>query len=924
MNYLSPDHLIIYASLLITLVVGYWSGRGIKDIRNYAIANKMYGTGTLVLTYMATNFAGAGLINDTAQVFANGIIMAVARVGLILLYVLLGLFIVPKAANFGHCITMGDLMEHFYDKYGKIIAGILGLLTSLCIASMEMIVLGIIFESLLGIKASWGVAIGGLVLTIYSAHGGIKAVTTTDVLQFAILIVVIPITATMAVGHVGGIQELFTKVPTVKFEIFNHERFSYYATLFLMWTILPAGLIDPAIIQRLLMAKRPSQIRKQYLIIAALDPSLNIILMLIGLAGLVLYPTIEATQVFPHIVQELLPVGIKGLAIAGVLAVSMSTIDSYLHASGLTFTHDVLKPICDSRKVAINELSWAQYSTLAIGIVAIGIGIAGAGATTDEILNYAFTSLGFTGPILMFPLLSGIMGLKTDKRSFYTALPITILVYVIATIYLPATHSHLSLPISILANGIVFFGMHIVQNKGFSIVQQMQYVEIDRVWRPKWGRFFQQLALYIPTPSNIVHYSQQRVIKYGAPYLIFGIFCCVSFIVPYFMWSPIAHQSYSIMLPLRLVGAFLCVLLLFEEKWPSTLKPYMPTFWHATVLYCIPFTTTVMFLLAQGSVEWLVNVTMSIMFMIVLVDWISFFILMGAGVSLGVLFYTQVVGTVHLTLDFTNVYLLVYQVFFATLIGLIFARRKEQNFLEKLQISQLLGDTVSQEAKRTLWSLDQLAHVVDGHVRMYAQQAQELQEQGKVEEGQVKLTIKPDTIEYIGNLMFASLAVIRQSEQALDILTSALKAKVIAPHLEPCAIGPCVSISIEECFFQQEPYLLEADLRQDFKAKISPLHFQYVVLCLLRYICSYPDRGAIKVNLTPGSLQIKAYGINLAPSVAVALFTLDSEVGQRENANLDMTICKLIMEALEGRILCKSGQLEGASYLEFVLKLPSM
>ncbi|MEL6153090.1 MAG: sodium:solute symporter family protein, partial [Bacteroidota bacterium] len=356
--------------------------------------------------------------------------------------------------------TMGDLMEQFYGTKSKIIAGTLGLMTSICIASMEMIVLGIVLQSLLGVKASWGVWIAGGALALYSAHGGIKAVTTTDVLQFAVLIIAIPMAAIVVVKHAGGVANMLAQVPETKFNILEHEKFSYYFTLFLIWSFIPAGMIDPAIIQRLLMSKRPDQLRKQYLIMAGISPLLRLIIMLIGLAGVVLYPTLEATKLFPHLIEELMPVGIKGITIAGVLAVSTSTIDSYLHVCGLTFAHDVLEPICQQRNITINELRWARYSTLLIGIIAVMIGAAGAGATTDTILGFAFTALGFTGPLLMFPLLAGIMGLKIKNHIFYIALCVTLGAYVIAQLVLPPDQSHLTMLITIAANGIAFFGAH--------------------------------------------------------------------------------------------------------------------------------------------------------------------------------------------------------------------------------------------------------------------------------------------------------------------------------------------------------------------------------------------------------------------------------------------------------------------------------
>ncbi len=58
MHYLSIDHLIVGSFLLLTLLIGLRAGRGIKDIREYAIANKQFGTGALTLTLVATYIGG--------------------------------------------------------------------------------------------------------------------------------------------------------------------------------------------------------------------------------------------------------------------------------------------------------------------------------------------------------------------------------------------------------------------------------------------------------------------------------------------------------------------------------------------------------------------------------------------------------------------------------------------------------------------------------------------------------------------------------------------------------------------------------------------------------------------------------------------------------------------------------------------------
>jgi Na+/proline symporter/signal transduction histidine kinase len=693
MNYLSIDYLIVYAFLAITLFIGIRAGRGIKNIREYAIGNKTFSTSALVLTLLATNIAGASVIHGTTRIFSEGIIMTVALLGVSISFLITAVFIAPKAAHFDNCLTMGDLMKNFYGPYSGIIAGILGLLNAVLLAGMELHVLGIICESLLGIQAKWGIIVGGLALATYSAHGGIKAVTTTDILQFIMLAIFIPLIAYKAVGRIGSIKELIQQVPAERLEIFSHKDFSFYLTLFLMW-VIPAGMIDPAIIQRLLMAKTGTQLRNQYLVVAAFDPVFQLVLLLIGFSALVLYPNLKADQVISHLIHTLLPIGVQGLAIAGVLAVCMSTIDSYLHAAGLTLVHDIIQPIYEKKNKFINEVKGARYATILIGLIGIYIGL-----KASDILGLAFSALEFTSPLLMFPLFAGIMGLKTDKQKFYKALVITLITFVFCKLLLPASKSHFTILITMAANGISFFGMHFIKHKGFAIVNRTQGKET--LWKPHRKALLNSLKAILPTPKRIIAYSQEKVALYGAPYILFGIFCVINYTVPYFIWTETPPQHENLMIYLRVIGGILCVLLIVKEKWPKSLLPYFPIFWHLTVLYCLPFNNTVMFLATNFNLEWLMSILGIVILLLVILDWITAIIIGILGGVLGVLFYKLVVGPLVVPVSFDAKYLMVYESLFGILIGLIFARRKQQRF-DKLAIDNQALTITDHENKEAL------------------------------------------------------------------------------------------------------------------------------------------------------------------------------------------------------------------------------
>ncbi|MEL6152883.1 MAG: hypothetical protein AAFQ78_02545, partial [Bacteroidota bacterium] len=243
---------------------------------------------------------------------------------------------------------------------------------------------------------------------------------------------------------------------------------------------------------------------------------------------------------------------------------------------------------------------------------------------------------------------------------------------------LPATQSHFSMVISTLANGVGFFGTHVLQHGGFAVVRRTPEDVQEELWTPQKKTLQNFLSSLVPTPQRIVAYSQKQVQRYGAPYILFGIFCCVNYTLPYFMWSHDSLQHYHLITYLRLLGGVMAALLIVKEKWSKALLPYFPSFWHLTLLYCLPFTSTVMFLLTEGGTEWLINIAINIMLLIVLVDWATFVLLSVMGIALGFLFYRLAVGPISLQLDFSTGYLLLYQGIFGTIIGLLFARRKQR------------------------------------------------------------------------------------------------------------------------------------------------------------------------------------------------------------------------------------------------------
>jgi Na+/proline symporter len=915
-HHLDVDHLVVCVFLLITLVVGLRAGKGVRDFRTYAIGNKKFGTAALVLTLLATEVGGQGAINLAGEIGTVGIIVLVTFLSFSLSYLVQALWIAPKMIHFSSCLTMGDVMRTLYGRPTQVMVGTFSFITAICCAGAEIVTLGVVSESLLGIDAQWGIIVGGLLLVLYVVNGGMGAVAKTDVVQFLMLLVLLPVLAATALQQAGGIKEVLTHIPHDQLQLLHHPSFSYYLVLFVSFGVFHANMLDPALIPRMLMAQSRLQLRRMFLTLAGLFAVVFLVFAVLGTTGHRLYPTLVAEEIIPQMIKSLLPVGLKGLMVGGMIAVVMASADSYLHAAGVTLVHDVLQPLGVYRVVFIQELCWVRYVTLLAGLLIMGLGLTNG----EDLYALIFADIEFTTPLLVFPFFAGILGLKPDRRAFYGSAAVTLLTFLVGKRWLPEAYSHFLTLICILASGIVFFALHLVRYRGFRVVRrsaESMGEAGEYLWQPRSQDFLDYLKQSIPTPQRILQYSQKQVDKYGAPYILFGAFCCINFTLPYFMWEHASRDSYNLMLYLRVWGGLACGLLIVRDKWPDSLLLYLPTFWHLTLLYCLPFTSTVMFLLTKGSAEWLVNVALTIMFLIVLVDWVSFIIITVLGVALGLLFYALAIGPIDLQLDFSTGYLLVYTCLFSTLVALLFSRRKEQHFAAKLRAVEEQHCAVLQRSDLTHPAILRIAAMIDRQVQAFlgVQPQQPTCHREALHEDESSTA--PDFLHYFFS---TALEVLKQGTHINKHLTEVMTATYLAPRLALRSLKACI-VAIVAAYTTRYGQEIDVDLSEDYLIQTSLGHLHYAVAHVLQFLHAHHLEERVRLWITrKEGVHIRLSGQAIAVSLVQELFSL---FPLKETArNMSLAISRLLIEAHGGHMLCKTCSIPGQAYTEFVLMLP--
>jgi Na+/proline symporter len=186
------DMFIFIGFLILNLVVGIRYGKEVRSIKDYAIGDRNFSTSALVSTIVATWATGSSFFVILSKTYADGISFAIAVCCLPISLLITAIFFVPKMEEFMGALSIGEVMGKLYGKEVRMITAICGILGCVGAIAVQFKVFGNIFNYFFGIPSEFAIIIASFIVILYSAFGGIKAVTYTDVLQFFTFGFVIP------------------------------------------------------------------------------------------------------------------------------------------------------------------------------------------------------------------------------------------------------------------------------------------------------------------------------------------------------------------------------------------------------------------------------------------------------------------------------------------------------------------------------------------------------------------------------------------------------------------------------------------------------------------------------------------------------------------------------------------------------------
>lgn len=371
--------------------VAWWYGRNQKDTADYFLAGRNAGWVVIGASIFTSNIGSEHIVGLAGQGAATGMAMAHWELHAWVLILLAGLF-VPFYYKSG-VETIPQFLEKRFSARTRWILSCVSLVAYVFTKVSVTVYAGaIVFQALLPDtfgspdNAFWFGAFATVIITgVYTVFGGMRAIMATAAPQAVIILFGSAVITWIGLGKLGGWGELITacKANSANFALWRPLSDPDFPWLGVLIASPIIGIwywcTDQYIVQRTLSAKDLATARRGALFGGLLKVTPVLIFLIPGMIGWALHQkglihiplkmlngveVIDGDRVFPTLVTALLPMGIRGLIVACLLAALMSSLASLFNSSASLFTVDVYEKLRPGR---------SQQHLLLVGRIATGV-----------------------------------------------------------------------------------------------------------------------------------------------------------------------------------------------------------------------------------------------------------------------------------------------------------------------------------------------------------------------------------------------------------------------------------------------------------------------------------------------------------------------------------------------------------------------
>ena len=366
----------------------------------WAVGFSLYATGTSAISFMAL----------PALSFRENLVWLSGPLFGLIGTVVVAFYLVPLIRRLNVTTTYEYLESRFHPSIR-----LLGSVISIAFQiggrmSVVLLLPALALSAVTGFDVASSIIVMGIIATVYTVLGGIKAVIWTDVLQVVVLLG----GAFLCMGIIlfnidGGITGAWNiAAENSKLDMFDWrwEFAAPTAWVFILLAIADLTNIprDQVMMQRILSTKNEKAAGRSVLMMALIVIPGSLLFFGLGTALFVFYKThpaelspllINTDSTVPFFIASQLPIGVTGLIIAALFAASMSTLDSSMNSVATLVTVDFYKRF---KKGVTDEscLRLAKWITILVGVFGTGVALY---MSQFDLMSLYVTFMGLMGLI---------------------------------------------------------------------------------------------------------------------------------------------------------------------------------------------------------------------------------------------------------------------------------------------------------------------------------------------------------------------------------------------------------------------------------------------------------------------------------------------------------------------------------------------
>jgi SSS family solute:Na+ symporter len=435
------DYTILGIYFVVVLGIGFAARRSVKTSLDFFLSGRSLPAWVTGLAFISANLAATeilGMAANSAQYGAYTVHWY--WIGAIPAMVFLGLVMMPF--YYGSKVrSVPEMLLLRFDKWAHLLSSVLFAFAAILIAGVNLYALAIVVEALLGWPQWVAIVVAGAFVLAYITLGGLSSAIYNEVLQFfVILAALIPIVVLglKKVGGWDGLTGSLTKSHGANFTTaWGGTGIGSVNPLGANWLTIVLGLgfvlsfgywtTNFAEVQRALSAKNLSAAQRTPLIAAFPKIFIVFLVMIPGLVAAVLVPKIgtagsdlQYNDAIPYLMEQLLPNGVLGIAVTGLLAAFMAGMAANVSSFNTVFTNDIWARYVVKGREDAYYVRFGRLITV-IGVTA-SVGTAFLASSFSNIMSYLQTLFSFFNVPMFVVFIVGMFWKRASAKSGFWGL----------------------------------------------------------------------------------------------------------------------------------------------------------------------------------------------------------------------------------------------------------------------------------------------------------------------------------------------------------------------------------------------------------------------------------------------------------------------------------------------------------------------